>query len=490
MTLLLGAVLVVPLLAAVALAPLSRLSGDEARRIADAVVPVTSGLVALGWVVIASASEPPTWGRIVATQTVAVAAAGVAFVGASTSPRGLLGRSTALTGLALFGSAAGIDGLVLPDRSLAAALVGLAFLVVVGGVDTRRGAIALSTIGAVAVAVGVMLDDADNGALVAVAGLGLVLLVALRTAESVRPLAAPLLPALVLGVYVIVGVAPRTDDIDRIGFAGAALGALAAVALVPFRSGTGPQWRLPLAVIGAGVVVLTQDLPDAGSAGILLAAGGVLATASGHPVALVGALPGVTASLVVFGAATEPVHAAAGAAAVVLLLAACAGATSDRALPVVWADRLLVVAAIAFGIVPLWGWSAIALPDHAVGVGAAAASALVVMVALSLPLPGGLRQGASRITGRRDTAAAPSHGSPTHEAVSEVPPEEEVDVVEEEVLAPEVGDEEEVDDHGGPEQTGTTQHPVAIPPQPVLERARVRGAPLRGRVRARSGRTP
>lgn len=492
MTLLLGAVLVVPLLAAVALVPLSRASTAPARQVAGGVVPVTGALVASGWAVIASAVDPPTWDRIVATPSVAVAAAGVALVVAATAPSRLVGRSTSLTGLALFGAVAGVDGVDLPDRSLAVSVVGLAFFIVVGGVDTRRGAIALSTIGAGAVAVGLVLENPDDGAQVAVAGMALVLVVAMRTAESVRPLAAPLLPALVLGVHVIVAAAPRTEDVDRIGFAGAALGLVASAALVLFRASAANPWRLSLAVVGAGVVILTQDLPDAGSAGILLVAGGVLAVASGHPVALVGALPGLTASLVVFGAATEPVHAAAGAAAVLLLLVACAGAPRDLVVPAGRADRAFVVAAVAFGVVPLWGWSGIEVPDHVIGVGAGSAAALLVTVALSLPLPRGWSRGTGRITGRRDTAAAPSHGITIPEAVSEVPPEEvvvpEVPILED--RDEEVASEEEVDDHGGPEQTGTTQHPVAIPPQPVLGRARVRGTPLRGGVRARSGRTP
>ncbi len=483
------AVVVGPALAAVALVVLARASSDLSRRVADATVSFVAGAAAVGWAVLAASSESANWSRLVATRPVAVAGVGLAVLVASSSPRRLVARSTALTGLSAFAVAATVRGVDLPDRWLAGALVAVALLVALGRLVDGHGRVttAVTALAVFAVAAGVVVDDADTGALVALAGIGVALAAALWSTDRDPGGGAVAMPALLLAVSAAVDHTPRlAEETDRVGLAGAAVGVVAALALASVRRVDGVHGRLPLAVVGAGVVVLAQDLPDAGGAGLLLAAGGVLALAAGHPVGLVAAVPGLTGSLVVFGAATAAVHAAAGGAVVALVLAGTARASTAPPLPGDPRRRALLGGAVAFGVLPLWGWSGVALSDHAVGVATAAAFALPVVVVVAWLVPPGSARSTGRITGRRDSAAAPSHGSTIHEAGSEVPPEEE-DGVEE--VDGQDGPEEGVEE-GRTEAAGTTQHPVAVPPQPVPGRARVRGTALRGRLRAGAGRTP
>ncbi|WP_436794030.1 hypothetical protein [Actinospongicola halichondriae] len=491
MTALLAVVLVGPVVCAVVLVVLSRASSDLARRVAAGSVPTVAGATAVGWGLLAAASEPATWGRLVATQPVSVAAVGVAVLVVASSPRRMVGRSTAITGLSAFGVAASMRGIELPDRWLAGSIVALALLVAVGRLRDGHGRLVTSVgaVAAVAVAAGVVVDDPQNAALVSLAGVGIALAAALWSADPRPSGAVVVLPALLLAVGATVDNAPRVvDETDRVGLAGAAVGVVAALALASVRRVDGVLGRLPLAVVGAGVVVLAQDLPDARGAGLLLAAGGVAALAAGHPLGLVAALPGLTGALVVFGSASEAVHAAAGGAIIALLLAGTARAPAMPQLPDDVMHRCLLGGAVAFGVLPLWGWSGVELSDHAVGVAVAVAFALPVVVALSWIPPRRSSPVTGRIPRRRTTAVAPSHGITIHEAGSEVPPQEEGTVEEDGVE--EVDGQEEGVDEGGAEAAGTTQHPVALPPQPVPGRARVRGTALRGRIRPGPGRTP
>ena len=479
-TTLLAVALVTPVLASLLLAAASRSSTSSWR--ADAprarsVVPVVGAVVAGWWAVLAAASDPPTWGRLEADPTVAVSIAGVAVLVASSEPARALGRSAALTAISVFALGVTANGVTLPgDRSFAAGVAGLALLAAVGQRTEGAGwrSPLTTAAGGAVLAVAILVDDPDLAALVAVAGAAVILVAAAR---SIGPTLGPLvLPAAVLAVGAAAVAAPRLDDIDRIGIAGALLGAVVALALATTPDGSTVD-RMPTAVVAAGLVVATQDLVDAPGAGLLLAAGGVLALAARHPVGLVAVVPGLTASLVVFGPASEPVHAAAGAAAVGLLVVGASRASTHTTIPSDAVRRVLVLAAVAFGVLPAWGWSGIVLSDHAVAVAVAAAFALPVVVLSSLALPGAPPRVAGRLGRRRDQAATPTHGSTHLEVDGEVPRQE---------AAREEG---RLREEGGPE-AGAPQHPVAVPAQPVPVRARVRGAPLRGRVRARSRRAP
>lgn len=476
MTALLAAALVAPVVGAVVSAAVTRSSGALARRL-EHLVPTVGVVVAGAWAVMASVREAPTWGSLVATPAVAVAVAGVGVLAVAFPARSLVGTAATSIGLTVVGVGATAGGVELPDRSLAGGVAALAVLAAVAALADGAGrwATLLSTGGAVAVAVGAALDDSERGALVAVAGSAVVLLVATRRSPDDPGSGLLVLPALALVVSRTVATAAPADD--RLGVAGALLGALVAIAVAVRRGSTErtASDALPLAVVGAGLVVVTQDLAAASGAGLLLVAGGVLALGARHPVGLVAAIPGATAAVVAFGAATGWVHAVAGASAVALLLAGVGANDGRLGTPAATIPRLTVLAAVAFGVLPDWGWAGVALPDHASAVATAAAFALPVIVLLSLPLPTGSQQATGRISRRRETATTPTHGSTIQEAAR---PQE--GRPEEEVLGQEAGEQED----------GTTQRPVAVPPQPVLVRARVRGAPLRGRVRARSGRAP
>jgi hypothetical protein len=105
----------------------------------------------------------------------------------------------------------------------------------------------------------------------------------------------------------------------------------------------------------------------------------VLALAARHPVAIVAALPGLAAAVESAGLATEPEQAAVGAAAIIALAAGAIGRTSAR--PAARPD-VPVGLAVAFAVIPLWGWAGADTGSYqpAAAVAVAVAGAVLVLV--------------------------------------------------------------------------------------------------------------
>lgn len=497
-TALLAAAVVAPAVAAVLLTVAGRRGTERSQATLDAAVPVVGAVVAAWWAVLATPTDTPTWGGLEVSPLVAVALAGVALVVAASSPTGVVARSTALTALTVVAVGATSGGIEFPDRTLAAGVVGGALLLAVAArSDGEAWTTPVTTVVAgVLGAVAVVVDQPDVGAMVSLAGVTVLVLGALRpTAESL-PVTSALLPVASLVVVLVMRKISPAGDAERVAAVGAVLGALATVGLAIARNRPSPA-HLPIAAVVAGVVVSVQDLPDTRGAGLLLIAGGVLALAARHQIGLVAAVPGLTASFAAFGAATHPAHAAAGGAAVALLALGVATAPRPGPLPHDAERRVLLLAAVAFAVLPAWGWSGVALDDHAEAIATAAAFGLPVAVGLQL-LPGGSAGVAGRLARRRDDGSTPSPATPPHgstilEVDGEVPRREGRlrARLDEEARAPE-GQQEEVEpDEVEPQedQREEAQPGVAVSPGPVPVRARLRGAPLRGRVRARTGRT-
>lgn len=480
------------------------------------VTGLAAAAAAGAWAIIAGAGEAPEVGGIIATTDVAVAAAGVSLLVAASRPSTTLGRATSLAAATAFAAGAGSGAADpgLPDRPFAAGVLALVVLSVIADFADRpagaaRGPAVVMLVAGVVSAVALSLDDlADGpGPVMVLAALALAVIVSIRTSPSDHPSGVLALPGLLLAADAVVAAAPRTDDLDRVGLAAAAVAAVAVAAVArvgagsPERPGDGVR-ILPLAVVGSGVAVAFQSFPDARGAGLLLTAGGVVALATRHPWGLVAAVPGLTAAFAAFGAASEPEHGAAAVAAAALLLVAAHGSPPARHGPTTPTDRTLVGAAVGFAAVPLWGWTGLALPEHAEGLAVAAAFALPVVIALralearrDAALPGVRVGSTGRLPSRRNPAAAPSHGSTILDFQGEVPVQDDVpqagfqalEVQEEAGHHEAVHDEEDPEDahHGRPPQLA-----VAVPPEPVPVRARRDRAPLRGRVRPRPGRTP
>ena len=501
---------------------------------------LAAAAAAAAWAVLAGASEVPEVGGIVATTDVAVTAAGIALLVAGARPTTTVGRAASLAAVTAFATGAGSGAAApgLPDRPLAAGVLALVVLSVIVGLadrtaDRARGATVVALVAGVVSAVALSFEgdtDADTAPMLALIALALALIVAIGTSAASGPSRLLALPGLVLAADAVVASAPRADDLDLVGLAAAAVAALAASATI--RAGRDARDQigadrarvLSLATVGAGVAVAFQTFPDARGAGLLLVAGGIVALAAGHPWGVVATVPGLTATLAAFGAASEPEHAAAAGAAAALLVVATLTAPSGAPAPANPADRALVGVALGFGVVPLWGWTGLALSDHALGLAVATAFALPVVIALSVVgtprstgLPGVRTGSTGRIPSRRTAAAEPSHGSTILDFEGEVPVQDDVpqagaeeepeDIRHQEIRHQEasqqqtghqeIGRHEEGRHHQGhvedPElaEDGRPPQPaVAVPPQPVPVRARRDRAPLRRGVRARSGRTP
>ena len=504
MTALLAAAVVTPVVAAIVLAVTGRRGAVGPDPVRDATVPVVGAVVAAWWAVLATPTDPPTWGALEVSPLLAVTLAGVALVVAGAAPEGVVARSTALTTLTVVAAGVTAGAVEFPDRALAAGVVGGAVLLAVAA---RSGGEAwtapvTTVVAGVLGAIAVVVDQPDVGAMVALGGVTVVVLGALRPTGDPLLVSLAYLPVASLAVVLVTSDISPSGDAERVAAAGAVLGALATVALAVARHRPSPS-HLPIATVVAGLVVAVQDFPDARGAGLLLAAGGVVARAARHPAGLVAVIPGLTASLAAFGAAGHPAHAAAGGAAVALLMLGTATAPRWSVLPGDAVQRVALLAAAGFAVLPAWGWSGVVLDEHAEAVATAAAFALPVAVGLYL-LPGGSAGGAGRLARRRDDASTPSPANPPHgstilEVDGEVPRREGRLRArrDEEARDQEAGrqeDEHEEDrteevgrQEGGPEEA---QPAVAVPPGAVPVRARVRGAPLRGRVRARTGRTP
>lgn len=407
MTTLLVVALAAPLVGAVLAA-----GGGRWAHASGALAPLVA---AAGWAVLVAA-DPFELGRLLVTPTVAATGTGLALLAAAQPAGSAPARAAELSVVSVgaLGAALAAGSDDAPARVLAVAvavavLLSVASTYLDGG--GRRSVVSLLGVGAV-VTTGLAIDDAAVSAAVVLAGTGLALLVAVRTMSSDGPvpsdgpvssvsrmspdgsvattprtpttptastmsLGAALLPLLVFASSTRVVEVVGDTDLDVVAMVGSA-GALVVAAGLIVRRTTASGTALPLAVVAAGVVLVAQGLPGAHGAGLLLVAGGLLALAADHPVGVVAALPGLTAGAVSFGAANDAVHAAAGAACLAVLVAGALELPARARFTVVGArDRwVLLAAAVAFGVLPAWGWADVSLPEHVEAVATGVAFAL------------------------------------------------------------------------------------------------------------------
>ena len=131
MTALLAAAVVTPVVAAIVLAVTGRRGAVGPDPVRDATVPVVGAVVAAWWAVLATPTDPPTWGALEVSPLLAVTLAGVALVVAGAAPEGVVARSTALTTLTVVAAGVTAGAVEFPDRALAAGVVGGAVLLAV-----------------------------------------------------------------------------------------------------------------------------------------------------------------------------------------------------------------------------------------------------------------------------------------------------------------------------------------------------------------------
>ena len=468
----LGASLVLPLLAAMAAVLLRKRPW---------VFPAATGLAAAGWIVIAAADRPPTIGRIVVGPVVAAAVAGAALLATARPPASGLGRSGAACAITVLAVAASTGDGDIPDRPLAVGLVVLALLAVVRSRAAGQAvpATLVASLPGAVLGGALLLSDPRPSAVVAVLAAAVAV-----GAMAVTGEAGALLPAAVLAVARVAGPAhgpgSRSDGVIWAAVAAAVVVTVAIVGLeVVLRrarqrgeGALGPAVDLPAcAVVVAALVLVAQDLGAVRSAGLLLAAGGVLALASRHPAGLLAAVPGLASAMAAAPSGTDPAHAAAGAAAALVVLVALLVPPLPRAAPTAW-----LAPAVAFAAFPLWGWSG-ATPDaYAETVAVAAAVVAVVATGAVLVGTGTLGTVPTVLSGslgrlrRRSKAADHARTHPT-----------------EEVQPTEVGGHAP---QGVGAAGGATQRPVALPPRAVPGRVGRGGVGGRGRLRARPGRPP
>lgn len=355
---------VVPLLGAGLLAVSSRV---EPRHVAEWAGAAT----ALAWAgVAATATAPPAAGAVEVDAVLACGLAGLGLLVATRAPVARFGACGALVSIALVALAAGSEDPAAPGRRLGAAMAVLVVLAAIGFGREKASTVSAMTavVGGVIVALALVVADATLTAVGVVVGAG----------ALVAATAGVGLPGVLIVPVALVAVGRRAAllpeaDAGLLGFTAAGVGVAIAVAIVVAGRRV-PVDRAPVAAIGAAIVLLGQDVPGATSAGLLLAAGGILAVAARHPIGLIGLLPGVTATLAVAGAATEGPHAAAGAAVVALGLAAAARPPVASPLPTGPVGLGALASAATFGLVPVWGWAGADFPAlvEAAAVGVAA----------------------------------------------------------------------------------------------------------------------
>ena len=498
MTALLVVALALPLLAAAAGAALPGRAW---------LTPLAAGATALCWCGLAALDDPAELGRIVADPLAAVTVAGTAALVAGRPPASALARAAVLCGVTVLAVAACSGDGGVPDRALATGIAILSCLTALHGSGRAPGRVldrvVSPALAGVALAVAVLVGEgAEAGVAGAAAAVVLLTLLARTTTGLV------LLPAAVLATHraaesAHAGSAPGWSPLAVAAAAGAAVVAVLLVVRSrrPSVAGRGRPWpydRLPLAFVAAGIVLVAQDLPAWRSAGLLLAAGGVLATAAGVPLGLVAVLPGLAAAVEASALGTDPVHAVAGGAVVAVVMAAALSGRGEEApadagddpaadrRPAGRVPLVLVAAAVAFGVVPLWGWSG-ARPDGFVPAVSTAAAGAAVALAAALTagsvaalrserglVPTGSRWRPGRLQ-RRSNAV--NHAS-TYPLVEEGAGEEAGPL---EGLA-------EVPIPGEDGAGAAPQPPVATPARIVPRRAGSGGVRGRGRLRARPGR--
>ncbi len=323
------------------------------------------------------------------------------------SPLAAAGTLSAVTAFAV-GATTGSGDAAMRALGAGVAVVAVWTAVRLQAETGRRPAAAVVGGAGLVVGVGCAFAPGDASAALVVAGASAVVLATRRW-----PTALLLVPPVALAVARVAGLgdaaAPARDLAAGVAVAAGALGAAALWARPALRIGAGP-WSALL----AGLVLVAQDVPDLRAAGVLLIAGGVLASCSLSPAALVALAPGVVAA---FDAVGAPSSSLAGVAVV------CAGALVATALlvgePAGSVPRRIDLRAgpgVAFGLLPLWGWSGAAIDHYSEAVLVAVAAGLVaVIVQIAVPAarpPGaGLPVAPVRRTGRlRRRPMADTHG--------------------------------------------------------------------------------
>lgn len=334
-----------------------------------------AGGVAVGWVVLAAQDVPVSWGDLLTDPLLGAAAAGTALLVVATRPHSATAAGAALLILTLLPAAAAIDPDRLPDRRLAAGVVLVAVLAAVrlwtDGAP-RLGQL-LTLLAGVVIATGLIGDDPAEAVALAVAGTTVAVVAAAVWGAPGRLL----LPAGLLAVSRAAPLREVADGTDWTLVVVAALVAVAAVVLRAVRTRALTE-RLPLAGAVVAAALLAGDVAELRSAGALLGAGAVLALAGRHPLALLALLPGTVAAIDVIGLADQPAHAAIGAA-----IAAVVAVTSTGPLaPAGPVPRpgLLAAVAVAFAVVPTWGWADIDLEGYRISLAVAVAVALPVLL--------------------------------------------------------------------------------------------------------------
>jgi len=188
----------------------------------------------------------------------------------------------------------------------------------------------------------------------------------------------------------------------------AALVVVAAVVLRAVRSRPLTE-RLPLAATVVAAALLAGDVAELRSAGAVLGAGAVLALAGRHPLALLALLPGTVAAIDVIGLGDQPAHAAVGAAIVVVVAVASTGTVTPVGGPA--RPGPVTSVALAFAVLPAWGWAGVDLDGYRTGLAVAVAVALPVLV-LGTPAWRERRAPGGTIGGRPTPGF--SHGTTRH----------------------------------------------------------------------------
>lgn len=351
-------------------------------------------IAAVGWVVVATEGAPVTAGDLVVEPVLAAAAAGLALLVAVVGSRSVLGACSSLLILAVVPAAAAIDPGRLPDRRYAAGLVLAGVLAALRLLGERGPRLAplLVVLAAVVVATGLVGDDPGEAVALAAAGTTVAVAAAIVWGAPGQLI----VPAALLALARSGPLRPAEEGLDVVLLLVAGLVVVGAVVLVVARARPATE-RLPLATVLAAAGLLALDVPELRAAGALLAAGAVLALAARHPLAIVAALPGLAAAVQSAGLATEPEQAAVGAAAVVALAAGAIGRTPS--LPAGRPD-LPVGLALAFAVIPLWGWSGADTAAYQPAAAVAVAVAVAVLVLVTGPWSDQLGPLAGRLRGR------------------------------------------------------------------------------------------
>lgn len=404
MSALVVALLVAPALAAAAAALLPHR--------AKAIGVTAAAAVGAGWVAVALTGDVVEAGDLVVDPLLAAAGVGLAVLVVAGRTATLAGTAAPLLAMTVLLATAALDEPRLPDRRFGAGIVIAAVLAAVQLLARRgrsggplAGPLVLVVAG---VLLGAGLSGDDPGEALALAAAGTV-----GAAVATLRWGGPGRLVLVAGLVAVArvgAVRPPDGDTDVALLAVAALVAAGAAALLVLRSRPIAE-RLPVAAALAAVGLLASDVAELRSAGALLAGGAVLALAARHPAGLLALAPGLAAAVHVAGLATEPEHAAIGAAGLAALAFGATGPVRIPRLPS--ADAALTTAAVAFAVLPSWGWSGAETGAYLTAVAVAAAVAAPVLLLGALATAGVLPAGPGAITGTlvRRPRADHSHGS-------------------------------------------------------------------------------